>query len=143
MKNNEILSFEEMFDIVSTRIDDTKMELEKEWNEFSEMCERSYRTYQTQRSNADLSAKAQEIVELITTLQSNKRLIDDLIQTEQKRRDAEEEQILKRLDIEYMSLHFKTDGSEREVDEDERTRYYTEKERILRKYASMRINNYV
>lgn len=143
MKNNEILSFEEMLNIVSTRIDDAKMELEKDWNEFSEMCKMSYLNYQTPRSNADLSAKAQEIVELITTLQRNKRLIDDLIQTEQKRRDAEEEEILKRLDLEYMSLHFEKDGSEREVDEDELVQYYTEKEQILKRYTSMRKNNRV
>lgn len=37
MQNDKILSFEEMLDIVSNRIDDTKRELEKEWNEFSEM----------------------------------------------------------------------------------------------------------
>ena len=143
MQNNEILSFEEMLDIVSTRIDDTKRELEKEWNEFSEMCKMSYLSYQTSERNADLSLKSQEIVTLITTLQRNRRMIDDLIQTEQKRRDAEEEEILNRLELEFMSLHFEKDGSEREVDENERTRYYTEKERILRKYASMRKNNRV
>ena len=143
MQNDTSLSVEEMLNIVSTRIDDAKMELEKDWNEFSEMCERSYRNYQTSRSNADLSAKAREIVELITTLQRNRRMIDDMIQTEQKRRDAEEEEILNRLELEFMSLHFEKDGSEREVDENEQIRYYTEKERILRKYASMRKNNRV
>ena len=49
MKNDKILSFEEMLDIVSNRIDDTKRELEKEWNEFSEMCKMSYLNYQTSR----------------------------------------------------------------------------------------------
>ena len=134
MQNNEILSFEEMLDIVSTRIDDTKMELEKEWNEFSEMCKMSYLNYQTARRNADLSWKAQEIVELITTLQSDRRLIDGLIRTEKERREAEKEEILKRLDLEYMSLHFEKDGSEREVDEDELVQYYMKREQILRKY---------
>lgn len=135
MQNNEILSFEEMFDIVSTRIDDTKSKLEKDWNEFSEMCKMSYLNYQTSRSNADLSWKAQEIVTLITTLQSDKRLIDELILTEKERREAEKEEILKRLDLEYMSLHFEKDGSEREVDDDEMVQYYMKKEQILRKYA--------
>lgn len=134
MKNNEILSFEEMLNIVSARIDDTKMELEKEWNEFSEMCKMSYLNYQTSRSNADLSWKAQEIVTLITTLQSDRRLIDELIRTEKERREAEKEEILKRLDLEYMSLHFEKDGSEREVDEDELVQYYMKREQILRKY---------
>lgn len=143
MQNDKILSFEEMLDIVSNRIDDTKMELEKEWNEFSEMCKMSYLNYQTSRSNADLSLKSQEIVTLITTLQNDKRLIDELIRTEQERRDAEEEEILKRLDLEYMSLHFEKDGSEREVDEDELVQYYMKKEQILRRYASMRKNNRV
>ena len=143
MKNNKILSFEEMVDIVSTRINDTKSKLEKDWNEFSEMCKMSYLNYQTPERNADLSAKAQEIVELVTTLQNNKRLIDELIRTEKERREAEKEEILKRLDLEYMSLHFEKNGSEREVDKDELVQYYTEKERILRKYASMRKNNRV
>lgn len=134
MQNNEILSFEEMLDIVSNRIDDTKKELEKEWNEFSEMCKMSYLNYQTSRRNADLSWKAQEIVTLITTLQSDKRLIDELIRTEKERREAEKEEILKRLDLEYMSLHFEKDGSEREVDEDELVQYYMKREQILRKY---------
>lgn len=134
MQNDKILSFEEMLDIVSTRIDDTKRELEKEWNEFSEMCKMSYLNYQTSRRNADLSWKAQEIVELITTLQSDKRLIDGLIRTEKERREAEKEEILKRLDLEYMSLHFEKDGSEREVDEDELVQYYMKREQILRKY---------
>lgn len=134
MQNNEILSFEEMLDIVSNRIDDTKMELEKEWSEFSEMCKMSYLNYQTARRNADLSWKAQEIVELITTLQSDRRLIDELIRTEKERREAEKEEILKRLDLEYMSLHFEKDGSEREVDEDELVQYYMKREQILRKY---------
>lgn len=134
MKNNEILSFEEMLNIVSARIDDTKMELEKEWNEFSEMCKMSYLNYQTARRNADLSWKAQEIVTLITTLQSDRRLIDELIRTEKERREAEKEEILKRLDLEYMSLHFEKDGSEREVDEDELVQYYMKREQILRKY---------
>lgn len=134
MQNNEILSFEEMLDIVSNRIDDTKRELEKEWNEFSEMCKMSYLNYQTSRRNADLSWKAQEIVTLITTLQSDRRLIDELIRTEKERREAEKEEILKRLDLEYMSLHFEKDGSEREVDEDELVQYYMKREQILRKY---------
>lgn len=134
MQNNEILSFKEMLDIVSDRIDGTKRELEKEWNEFSEMCKMSYLNYQTSRRNADLSWKAQEIVELITTLQSDKRLIDELIRTEKERREAEKEEILKRLDLEYMSLHFEKDGSEREVDEDELVQYYMKREQILRKY---------
>lgn len=134
MQNNEILSFEEMLDIVSNRIDDTKRELEKEWNEFSEMCKMSYLNYQTARRNADLSWKAQEIVELITTLQSDRRLIDELIRTEKERREAEKEEILKRLDLEYMSLHFEKDGSERDVDEDELVQYYMKREQILRKY---------
>ena len=134
MQNNEILSFEEMLDIVSDRIDNTKRELEKEWNEFSEMCKMSYLNYQTSRRNADLSWKAQEIVELITTLQSDRRLIDGLIRTEKERREAEKEEILKRLDLEYMSLHFEKDGSEREVDEDELVQYYMKREQILRKY---------
>lgn len=134
MQNDKILSFEEMLDIVSTRIDDTKRELEKEWNEFSEMCKMSYLNYQTARRNADLSWKAQEIVELITTLQSDRRLIDELIRTEKERREAEKEEILKRLDLEYMSLHFEKDGSEREVDEDELVQYYMKREQILRKY---------
>lgn len=134
MQNNEILSFEEMLDIVSNRIDDTKMELEKEWNEFSEMCKMSYLNYQTARRNADLSWKAQEIVELITTLQSDKRLIDGLIRTEKERREAEKEEILKRLDLEYMSLHFEKDGSERDVDEEELVQHYMKREQILRKY---------
>lgn len=128
MQNNEILSFEEMVDIVSTRIDDTKRELEKVWTEFSDMCESSYRTYQTSEGNADLRAKAQEIVELIATSQRNRRLIDELTLKEQERRLAE-------LELEFMSLHFEKDGSEREVDQNERARYYTEKERILRKYV--------
>lgn len=143
MQNDKILSFEEMLDIVSNRIDDTKMELEKEWNEFSEMCKMSCLNYQTARRNADLSLKSQEIVTLITTLQNDKRLIDELIRTEQERRDAEEEEILKRLDLEYMSLHFEKDGSEREVDEDELVQYYMKKEQILRKYASRKKNNRV
>lgn len=134
MQNDKILSFEEMLDIVSNRIDDTKRELEKEWNEFSEMCKMSYLNYQTSRRNADLSWKAQEIVELITTLQSDKRLIDELIRTEKERREAEKEEILKRLDLEYMSLHFEKDGSERDVDEDELVQYYMKREQILRKY---------
>lgn len=134
MQNDKILSFEEMLDIVSTRIDDTKRELEKEWNEFSEMCKMSYLNYQTARKNADLSWKAQEIVELITTLQSDKRLIDGLIRTEKERREDEKEEILKRLDLEYMSLHFEKDGSERDVDEDELVQYYMKREQILRKY---------
>lgn len=134
MQNNEILSFEEMLDIVSNRIDDTKRELEKEWNEFSEMCKMSYLNYQTARRNADLSWKAQEIVTLITTLQSDKRLIDGLIRTEKERREAEKEEILKRLDLEYMSLHFEKDGSERDVDEEELVQYYMKREQILRKY---------
>ena len=134
MQNNEILSFEEMLDIVSNRIDDTKRELEKEWNEFSEMCKMSYLNYQTARRNADLSWKAQEIVTLITTLQSDKRLIDGLIRTEKERREAEKEEVLKRLDLEYMSLHFEKDGSEREVDEEELVQYYMKREQILRKY---------
>ena len=134
MQNDKILSFEEMLDIVSNRIDDTKMELEKEWNEFSEMCKVSYLNYQTARRNVDLSWKAQEIVTLITTLQSDKRLIDELIRTEKERREAEKEEILKRLDLEYMSLHFEKDGSEREVDEDELVQYYMKREQILRKY---------
>lgn len=134
MQNDKILSFEEMLDIVSNRIDDTKMELEKEWNEFSEMCKMSYLNYQTSRRNADLSWKAQEIVTLITTLQSDRRLIDELIRTEKERREAEKEEILKRLDLEYMSLHFEKDGSEREVDEDELVQYYMKREQILRKY---------
>lgn len=134
MQNNEILSFEEMLDIVSNRIDDTKRELEKEWNEFSEMCKMSYLNYQTARRNADLSWKAQEIVTLLTTLQSDKRLIDGLIRTEKERREAEKEEVLKRLDLEYMSLHFEKDGSEREVDEEELVQYYMKREQILRKY---------
>ena len=134
MQNDKILSFEEMLDIISNRIDDTKRELEKEWNEFSEMCKMSYLNYQTSRRNADLSWKAQEIVTLITTLQSDRRLIDELIRTEKERREAEKEEILKRLDLEYMSLHFEKDGSEREVDEDELVQYYMKREQILRKY---------
>ena len=134
MQNDKILSFEEMLDIVSTRIDDTKRELEKDWNAFSEMCKMSYLNYQTARRNADLSWKAQEIITLITTLQSDRRLIDELIRTEKERREAEKEEILKRLDLEYMSLHFEKDGSEREVDEDELVQYYMKREQILRKY---------
>lgn len=134
MQNDKILSFEEMLDIVSNRIDATKMELEKEWNEFSEMCKMSYLNYQTARKNADLSWKAQEIVTLITTLQSDKRLIDGLIRTEKERREAEKEEILKRLDLEYMSLHFEKDGSERDVDEEELVQHYMKREQILRKY---------
>lgn len=134
MQNDKILSFEEMFDIVSTRIDDTKSKLEKDWNAFSEMCKMSYLNYQTARRNADLSWKAQEIITLITTLQSDRRLIDELIRTEKERREAEKEEILKRLDLEYMSLHFEKDGSEREVDEDELVQYYMKREQILRKY---------
>lgn len=134
MQNDKILSFEEMLDIVSNRIDDTKRELEKEWNEFSEMCKMSYLNYQTARRNADLSWKAQEIVTLLTTLQSDKRLIDGLIRTEKERREAEKEEVLKRLDLEYMSLHFEKDGSERDVDEEELVQYYMKREQILRKY---------
>ena len=134
MQNDKILSFKEMLDIVSDRVDDTKRELEKEWNEFSEMCKMSYLNYQTARRNADLSWKAQEIVTLITTLQSDKRLIDGLIRTEKERREAEKEEILKRLDLEYMSLHFEKDGSERDVDEEELVQYYMKREQILRKY---------
>ena len=81
-----------------------------------------------------MSWKVQEIVTLITTLQSDKRLIDELIRTEKERREAEKEEILKRLDLEYMSLHFEKDGGEREVDEDELVQYYMKREQILRKY---------